>query len=64
MKDITPRVCCPNGAAPGAGGPPGTGLNGAPPGPPLRLDFKSLFSARPLHFLSGLRDDAGARGFL
>jgi hypothetical protein len=28
------------------------------------LDFKRLFLARPLHFLSGLRDDVAARGFL
>ena len=47
-KDTTPPVCCPNTAAPGAsGGTPGTGCNGAPPGRPIRLDFKRLFSAGP-----------------
>src|SRR5262245_43968180 len=38
--------------------------NGAPPGSRLWLDFKRLFSAAPLHFLSDLRDDVWARGFL
>src|SRR5262249_12870332 len=37
-NDSTPRACCPNPAR--SGPTPGTGCNGAPPGPRVRLDFK------------------------
>src|SRR5262249_19641988 len=39
---------------------PGTGWNGAPPG----LISRNLFLAGPLHFISDLREDIDARGFL
>ena len=66
MEDTTSRACCPNGAATGAGrgGTPGAGLNGSPPGARSGLISRDLFSAAPLHFLSDLRDDVCARGFL
>jgi len=63
-NDTTPRASCPNRAALGAGGrTPDTGCNGAPPHD-SGLISRDLFSARPLHFLSDLRDDVDARGVL
>src|SRR5262249_15602347 len=67
VKGTIPRHerTVPNSAAPGAGGAhASTGCDRAPPGSRLWLDFKRLFSAAPLHFLSDLRDDVWARGFL
>src|SRR5262249_39854548 len=51
-NDTTPRACCPNSAAPGAGQAAGARL------------LRDLSSAAPLHFLLGLQDDVDARGFL
>src|SRR5215470_9462014 len=41
-NDTTPRARCPNSVAPGGRATPGTGLNGAPPGPPHFRQAASL----------------------
>jgi hypothetical protein len=65
-NDTTPRACCPNSAAPGAGGAhAGHGLQLSAAWPEdSGLISRGLSSAAPLHFISDLREDIDARGFL